>query len=871
MNTSYEIGSVPLENISRLVYLNPFFDYSSVFQPTIWHNALRWCHLPTAKIEKDDGSIIEIKDVKIGDLIRGVRNTVIVTNVIRRKYSGKILKIKPFGLPLLTVTPDHELYIADRRRDPETANIISIPAFELRSTDWLVSSRFDLERFVELEKLVGDFDNFIVDLLDTNDYFEAKDFDDGKFIFKNEILRWFEGYDEDFILYNLMHIFDSIGLPAALEQNGIRIYDYYKQIKLSYWLPFVFRQIEFIEEDNYEGEVISITTEPDHDYVCECVGVKNCEYVVLTNGILRSSIDRIISFFITDIEIEGTNEIERKRYKECLYDNLNIVSVLRSLGFEFITYGNFFVSILASPKRILICPSCGFSVNILNAIDAIHLSFSNYAFHGTCPECKFIGEFNINDLWDQDPSKILIKRWRPYEITIEFDPFSEQLRYIWKIPQYYKECLNRGEPLVLANVSRDILEALKNGRDIQFNQDTIYHGKEETLSGIQMRGWGFPRIFSALRHAWYFQVLNRMNEAVGIDYINPLRVITPAPRGGLEGGDPMAIRHMGAFTQTIISVLEARRRDPTIWHVSPFPLDYKVIGGDGRILAPRELLEQALEILLSSLNIPIELYRGTLRLEAAPVALRLFEVSWSNLTSSLNKFLDWLSIKLHKLLEWDRVKLRLAKPSHSEDINKILARLRLMETGRISQTTALQPLGIDTHEETRRMLEEQLVTAQQAIETEKKLKSLTEGQEKIQNVLMNQQMAMSGMEGVGSQMPIGGLSAMPVAGGSSGADFAAVIGDPVAQMLAMIPTYPGQQLNPTEIERLANTLAQQLFGQSETVRTSFLRQLRNKNEILWMSVKTKLEEMLNSARRQGVDMARQQYAQMATQMPPIMG
>ncbi len=82
-----------------------------------------------------------------------------------------------------------------------------------------------------------------------------------------------------------------------------------------------------------------------------------------------------------------------------------------------------------------------------------------------------------------------------------------------------------------------------------------------------------------------------------------------------------------------------RRRDPARWNVLPFPLQYQALGGDAQQLAPRDLLEQGMETLLNASGAAVELYRGSLQLQTAPVALRLFEADHGGLVRDYNAFL----------------------------------------------------------------------------------------------------------------------------------------------------------------------------------------------------------------------------------------
>ncbi len=48
---------------------------------------------------------------------------------------------------------------------------------------------------------------------------------------------------------------------------------------------------------------------------------------------------------------------------------------------------------------------------------------------------------------------------------------------------------------------------------------------------------------------------------------------------------------------------------------TPVPLEYKALGGEANQLAPKDLLELALDTLLNSVGVPVELYRGGLTMQ----------------------------------------------------------------------------------------------------------------------------------------------------------------------------------------------------------------------------------------------------------------
>lgn len=875
--------------ITRTIYLNPFFDYSSLFQPAIWPNALRWCHPPGTYIELGCQGIISIEDLFTGDIVATPGGDCELLNIIEREYDGNLICVRPYGLDNIQMTPDHKIWVTD--------NLESLPyqikAEELRPGLWVMSPKWKQEP----GKNWGG-------LLELYRYHKAPQFDSIEAALSYVVCK-FARHSEDKqcsvhvdsflpmmhnlayqVIYGIYKACEALGIRCGWYKDHVVIYtdDLHRVVdddvaalateaseNIAFDHKYCYRKVVSVETRPYKGSVYSLTVDTEHCYVADGILVNNCEYIVMTNGVLRAALERIVSFFIADIEIEGTDSLSQRHYMDFLRNKLGIIEKLRVLGMDYLTYGNFFVSFLFPTVRTIYCgnQSCGYSFGeALQALRKEKVRFENYAYHGTCPQCHYSGELRFVDLNLRDPDKISIKRWNIYEIMLEYDFFTDSADIIWKIPAHYKDAIHRSDPMAVANVPQSVLECLQQGAGLRFDPGAIYHGKDETLCGLQLRGWGLSRVFSSIRHAWYYQVLHRVNEAIGMDYIVPLRIITPMPRSGGEMGDPLAVRNMANFTQHILSVVEQRRRDPTIWHVSPFPLDYKSLGGDGRAYAPRDLMESAMDTLLNSLNIPVEFYRGTMNMTSAPVSLKLMEASWSHMIIVMNKFLSWLADKLHKYLEWDKVDIRLARTPYAQSVDNLLATLRLMSEGRVSQTTGMSALGLNAQEELRRIMEEQVYAAKQTIETQKEIEGLSAGQQ-----MAAQAAAQAAAMGAGpppGQMPAEAAGSQAQMMGGQAAAGQPMAFDPVQQILANLPVSSMQQVSPQDIDKMAANLAMQLFSQPEVIKDSVLRQLKGKNELLWMSVKNKLDDMRDAARRQGIVSLQQMMAQQAAGMaqPP---
>jgi len=607
-----------------------------------------------------------------------------------------------------------------------------------------------------------------------------------------------------------------------------------------------------------------------------------CEYLLLNNGVYRAAIDRVISYFITELEIEGTDREGKEQYLDYMYDTLGIDRVLMLVARDYLTYGNSVTSLVVPFRRHLSCPKCGFEAPLKRIANNQRLKFTwANEFRACCPQCSYRGKWTHVDRRSTEEDDITVKRWNIHELELAWDPYSDAVEHIWRIPPYYKNHINRGTLHVLEHAPWEAIQAVQHDKYILLDPGMIHHAKEDTLCGILNKGWGISRVLTNFRQAWYMQVLHRYNEAIGLDYIIPFRVLTPEPRSGTGGqngmmGDPLFSADMGGVTGMMQSMLAQRRRDPTAWFTLPFPIRYQALGGEASQMAPHELMDQALDTLLNAIDIPVEFYKRTLTLQAAPTALRLMESGWSHLVHMLNRFLQWLANKISTTLSWEQVKVRLARPSHADDLNRQLAKLQLMMGQQISQTSGLKSVGLRFEEEQDRLLEEQQYVAEKSEKT----------QEAIENAGLGDQMAQGMMApgGAGAPMDPAAQQMGGAAGGASGPATApgaappaaglppgAAPVDPVEAILAQLPLSDLESISPQELYEMANVVAQQIFALPATQRISTLRRLKTESEMLHMAVKAALDKLDQQAERQGKAMQQQMAGQQAamSMAPPV--
>lgn len=590
------------------------------------------------------------------------------------------------------------------------------------------------------------------------------------------------------------------------------------------------------------------------------------EYVMNANGPYRQAVDRVISYFITDVEIYdiGENTIgreEKEKYRVFLEETLSIKNVLHSVAMDYMTYGNSFTSLIVPFRRYLSCKKCGLEMPLDRVYNSDQCAFKwqDFEFHATCPKCKHVGPWKHIDRRSGDTDKINVKRWSPHEIDIIWDPYTNECSYVWKIPQDYRALIKAGHLHHLERASWEVIQAIKNEQNLMFDKGVIYHLKEDALAGMRNRGWGISRILTNFRQAWYVQILHRYNEAIALDYVVPFRVITPQPRGGdAKSADPVHTINLSNFSARVTAMLRARRTDPARWNVLPFPVNYQALGGDATQLAPKDLMDQALDTLLKCIGMPVELFNGTLTLQAAPAALRLFEANWSHLPHNLNKFMGDLMANVARVMSWEPVGAKLQRVTHADDLNRQMAKLQLMQGQMVSKTTGLKSVGLDYEEETKRMLEEERIYAEEQERMQKEMEQAQQMKDLSQSSDMMMNMGQAGAGATGQPPAPGGAPAPAAAGAPVGP------GQPTAvdQFLMQRQNAPNIPRTPEDMQQQAQLIANQILSLPEPQKDSELIKLKRGDSTMHALVSSIIDDIRQQARTQGGAMVmQQQYGQ----------
>lgn len=565
-----------------------------------------------------------------------------------------------------------------------------------------------------------------------------------------------------------------------------------------------------------------------------------CEHLWLSSGQYKMAMERVSRYFITKVVFDDVNDKEKKRYEEFFNDHLNINTLLSEVADDFMCYGNSFSSLYMPFNRILICKKCNYTQNIEHVKDE-NLGFKpdKLMFEAFCPRCNKRTLQEHKDLRSMDENRIHLIRWNPHEIQLLHQFLSGETQYLWNISPDIKTNIKGCKPIWLRSSPWEVIKSVATDSFFKFNKDVIYHMRESVIAGVRNRGWGIPRLLAAYKDMYYVQILKRFNEALALDYIVPFRVITPAKA---TSADPLMQYDMSAWNSKMQDMVVQHRRDPADYHMLPFPINYQVLGGEGQSLSPWQLIKQGTSDMMDSLGVPMELFQGTLSLQAAPTALRLFEASWPHLVSSLNGWLNWIVQRISMTFGWQPATAKLQRVTWADDIERRNLIFNLNAAQKMSDGTAFALIGSDAMDEQKRMMEENRNRQALQREFEEAEMKRQELQDTLTQFSQPPQQQMMGQAG----------GAMPAQPGQAAPP------QPVGGMPGM--TMPGNPssgpVTPQDLLTQAQDTAQQLWGMDPTSRRRELLNLKSTNPVLWAQVKGMLQELTTQAASSGVQQSR---------------
>ena len=554
------------------------------------------------------------------------------------------------------------------------------------------------------------------------------------------------------------------------------------------------------------------------------------DHFLLRFGFYRTALQRIANYFITQLSIDCDDDEAKEEYTNT-FEQLKWKERLAESGLNLLAYGNAFISINRGFNRFLICPQCS-KVSLIDRLENFQFDKGKYTYQ--CPRCQFKGVHICKDKPNRDVDKMTLVNWNPREIVVRNEETSGSYEFYWDIPELYKKKVTKKDNKFYSKKTPEVIyDAIYEKKMVKFNQKNFIHLKFPTPSSLKTDGKAIPLCIYLFDNFFMLKVLERFNEAICFEDINPFRVI--AMDAGTAPSNPiLGNQNSGLWVAAVDNMINEHRRDPGSYHKFPFPINYQQLGGDGKNLAPVDLMLQAQNNILNALNIPQELYTMTLQVQAVGPALRLFENSWSCVVDNYNSLLQHWADVIGKTRGLPPAKVTLLSSTFADDLERKSVIGQLVSSNSIARSEFLKLYNLDYKDQLRKKMQED-IDAQELQEEEAERQELKRS---AQASVFNQQ--QGGQQGA-AQM--GGQSGGAAGGGMGGP------GENVGS---------GAGMSPQDILQQAQEIAQQLQPMDGAGRRKELQKIKGQNETLWASVKGQLQQMDSGAKSQGLQQSKQQ-------------
>jgi len=420
----------------------------------------------------------------------------------------------------------------------------------------------------------------------------------------------------------------------------------------------------------------------------------------------------ITGFNYTSKNMSELNSDDENSWKDILEDDLKLMEELKEIAYNFLLYGNQFISINFPIDRTLVCTECNTHykkpqienrevIPTLNNVNGKNeLLFTCY-----CDKCKSKKPMLIKDRIILDYTKTKIIKWPVNNIDLYEDEITG-IKTFYYTPTYAdKELIKKGNKDKIFHLPINIIVAALTDGKVKFNDDSIIHIRAKKFNGTNT-SWGMPALASAIPDMISLLLLRKSNEKIYSDMMLPLRGLVP--RMNNVDSNPV-YNYISApdLESKVNKIINSWKKDPTGIKFFPIPLEPMNLFGEGKGLNLSGEIDAYTTMIIQNLGIPPEFIKGGLSWGGSGPSLRMLQNQLLELSSSLESVARFIVKKISAYSNKESVKLKLIPLKLLDDNSDKANMVNLFQTGKVSSHTMLDFFNISYKEEQERLLEEQ--------------------------------------------------------------------------------------------------------------------------------------------------------------------
>lgn len=438
-----------------------------------------------------------------------------------------------------------------------------------------------------------------------------------------------------------------------------------------------------------------------------------CKYFYLTDGTIQTVVSKLSQYPITRLIYEDVDEYS-KVYENIFEKKLDVNTSLVTIGTDYFTYGNCYVSIRPPMKRMAKCNKCKKTqeINSFHRIQVRYMKRGGLMWTALCSECGLRGSIKVSDYNSKDSDEFKLIFWDPLLIDVNHNSISGRDKYIYSIPDSIKKDISENNQEALYDTPLPFITAIlsteSHGR-IVLSKSSLFHFKRPSLTTDDAnRGYGLPLILPAMKLIYYINVLRRHQEAIAHEHITPLRVLHPV---GQQGMNPYQHVNLPAWQTKIKDQVKKWRQDPNEFLITSVPIGLTNVGGDARGLFVTPEIQFVRRQIISSMDVPIEFIDGGLQWSGSSISIRILENQFISYRTRVQRFIDWLVDQVSGLKGIKKISVRLADFKAADDVSRRQVLVNLNREGKLSNKSLFDDLGMDYEEEKKVIHEENVEIA----------------------------------------------------------------------------------------------------------------------------------------------------------------